>query len=123
VIPKNKTSKLVAHAAIETKTNLSKIVVINAVSNYFKHVYEWPEQWSVAMTKSSQAETISIVLQLGMRPGEMTNNLLLAADRLGFSRGNPRTLARSIQEWREGWARMLYPAFRLTDPFTSSPPS
>jgi hypothetical protein len=71
------------------------------------------------MTMGSQAETISIVLQLGMRPGEMTDNLLLAADYLGFRRSNPRALARSIQEWREGWARMLYPSFRLTDPFTA----
>jgi hypothetical protein len=30
VIPKNKTTKLVAHAATEAKTNLSKIVIINA---------------------------------------------------------------------------------------------
>jgi hypothetical protein len=120
VIPKNKTSKLVAHPATETKTNLSKIVIINAVSNYFKHVYEWPAQWNVATMTGSQAETISIVVQLGMRPGEMTDNLLLAADRLGLATGNPRTLARNIQEWREGWARMLYRSFRLTDPFTTT---
>jgi hypothetical protein len=116
VIPENKTSKLVAHAATETKTKLSKIVIINAVSNYFKHVYEWPEPWSVEPTKGSQAETIGIVLQLGMKPGEMTDNLLLAADCLGLCRSNPRALARSIQEWREGWARVLYPSFGLPDP-------
>jgi hypothetical protein len=118
LIPKNKTSKLVAHAATETNTNLSEIVIINAVSNYFKHVYEWPPQWDVVTTRGSQAETITIVLQLGMRPGEMTDNLLLAADCLGLRRSNPRALARSIQEWREGWARMLYSSLRLTDPST-----
>src|SRR5262249_46167382 len=46
VIPKKKASKLIAHAATEDNTNLSKIVIIDAVSNYFKHVYEWPEQWN-----------------------------------------------------------------------------
>lgn len=123
IIPKNKTNKLVANAATEANTSLSKIVIINAVSNYFKHVYEWPEQWDAATTRGSQAETISIVLQIGMRPREMTDNLLCAADCLGLCRSNPRALAISIQEWREGWARILYPAFRSTDPFTRSSPA
>jgi hypothetical protein len=124
VVPSNKTRKLVAHAATEAKTNLSKIVIINAVSNYFKHVYEWPEQWDVATTSGTQAETISIVLQLGMRPEKgPADNLLHAADCLGLHRSDPRALARCIQEWREGWARMLYASFMLMDPFTASPPS
>lgn len=116
LIPQDKTSKLIAYATTETKTKLSKIVIINAVSNYFKHVYEWPEQWNIASTKDSQAATIGIVLQLGMKPGEMTDNLFLAADCLGLCRSNPRALARSIQEWREGWARVLYSSFGLPDP-------
>ncbi len=116
VIPKKKASKLIAHAATEDNTNLSKIVIVDAVSNYFKHVYEWPEQWSNVRTKDSGAETINIVLQLGMEPGQMTDNLLLAADRLGLCQSNPRALARSIQEWREGWARALYASFGLPDP-------
>jgi len=116
VIPENKPSKLVAHAPTETKTKLSKIVIINAVSNYFKHIYEWPEQWSIAPTKGSQAETIDVVLQLEMKPGEMTDNVLLAADRLGLCHSNPRAIARSIQEWREAWARVLYPSFGLPHP-------
>jgi hypothetical protein len=123
VIPEDKTSKLVAHAATEITTNLSKILIINAVSNYFKHVYEWPEQWDIATTTGSQAKTIRIVLQLGMKPREMTDNLLFAADCLGLRSSNPRALARSIQEWREGWARMLYPSFNLTDPFTAESPA
>lgn len=116
VIPKNKTGKLAAHAATETTTKLSKIVIINAVSNYFKHVYEWPEQWGEVPMNSSQAETIGIVYQLGMKPGEMTDNLLFAATQLGLCASNPRALASSIQEWREGWAKELYPSFGLLDP-------
>jgi hypothetical protein len=123
VIPSTKTSKLVAHGPTESKTNLSKIVIINAVSNYFKHVYEWPEQWDVATTSRSQAETSSIVLQLGMRPEEtLADNLLRAADCLGLHRSDPRALARCIQAWREGWARMLYASFGLMGPFTASQP-
>jgi hypothetical protein len=116
VIPKKKACKLIAHASTEDKTNLSKIVIINAVSNYFKHVYEWPEQWSIVPTKGPQPKTIDIVVQLGMKPGEMTDNLLLAAERLGLCHSHPRALARSIQEWREGWARGLYASFGLPDP-------
>ena len=116
-IPENKASKLVAHAATEARTKLSTIVIINAVSNYFKHVYEWPEPWGIATKKGSQAETIDIVQQLGMKSGEeMTDNLLVAADRLGLCHSNPRKVARSIQEWREGWARVLYPSLGLPDP-------
>jgi hypothetical protein len=64
------------------------------------------------------------VLQLGMKPEELpTDNLLRAADCLGLDRSDPRALARCIQEWREGWARMLYASFRLMDPFTASSPS
>lgn len=115
VIPKNKTGKLAAHAATETTTKLSKIVIINAVSNYFKHVHEWPEQWSDVPLRGSQSETIGIVLQLGMKPGEMTDNLLLAATQLGLCASNPRALASSIQEWREGWARELCASFERAE--------
>ncbi len=119
VIPKNKTSKLTAHAALETGTGLGKIVIINAVSNYFKHVYEWPDQWDIAPDRGAQAETINIMLQIGMKPGVMTDNLLLAAERLGLNHNNPRAVATDIQQWREGWARVLYPSFGLPDPNSS----
>lgn len=97
VIPEKKADKWVAHAATETTTKLSKIVIINAVSNYFKHFHEWPEQWRDVPTKDAQTKkTIEIVLQLGMKPGEMTDNLLLAATQLGLCASNPRALASSI---------------------------
>lgn len=119
-IPEKKTDKLTAHATLETETGLSKIVIVNGVSNYVKHVYEWPEQWDVVPTKGSQAETISIVLQLGMKPGEITDNLLLAAERLGLNSHSPGAITTTIQEWREGWARVLYPSFGLPDPNNGS---
>jgi hypothetical protein len=113
-IPREKNSKLNQYAAKETTTKLSKVVIINAVSNYFKHGYAWPERWSIVAKNGSkrEAETIDIVRKLGMDPkSQMTDNLLVAADRLALDRSNPRALAASIQEWREGWARVLYPIF------------
>lgn len=114
VIPKDKARKLVEHAATETKTNLSEIVIINAASNYFKHVYEWQEEWNTTQTKSYK--TIDILLKCGVTEGDLTDNLLRVADILGIIRSNPRSLATSIQEWREGWARVLYHLFGLPDP-------
>jgi hypothetical protein len=119
LIPKNKERKLDENSATETTTKRSKMVIINAVSNYFKHAYAWPEDWSVVSSNGSQREkeTIGIVLTLGMKPeARMTDNLLHAADCLGLGRDDPRALARSIQEWREAWARVLYPALGLPDP-------
>lgn len=117
VIPESKEGKLVAYAATEITTKLSKIVIIDAVSNYFKHVHEWPKQWNDVPAKDSQTKkTIGIVLQLGMKPGEMTDNLLLAANQLGLCASNPRALASSIQEWREDWAKELYSSLGLQDP-------
>ena len=116
VIPEDAPGKLASHAENEVQTGLSKIVLVNAVANYFKHVYEWPEHWDVALAKRAQAKTIAIVLQLGMSPGEMTDNLLLAADRLGLCQSNPRAVAGIIQQWRERCARVLYPSFGLPDP-------
>lgn len=117
VIPVKKADKWVAYASTETTTKLSKIVIINAVSNYFKHVPEWPKQWNDAPTKDAQTKkTIEIVLQLGMKPGEkMTDNMFLAAAQLGLCANNPRALASSIQEWREGWARELYSSFERAE--------
>ncbi len=116
-IPEDKKAKLQKYAGIEVRTNESTLVVINAVSNYFKHCPEWPERWTVAEMKGQQAETIRLVLRLGMNSGsEITDNLLHAANCLGLGSGNARAVAMSIQEWREAWARALYPAFDLPDP-------
>lgn len=118
-IPNEKDSKLRNYSAAESTTDLSKMVIINAVSNYFKHGYAWPKDWSVVSKNGSrkEADTIEIVLKLGMNPkSEMTDNLLLVADRLGLGINNPRALTSSIQDWRQGWARALYRHFDLPDP-------
>lgn len=117
VIPTSKIAKLQRHASIETSTHESKLVVINAVSNFFKHHSEWPHAWDAGQTNGQQAETLRIVLQLGMKSDlEVTDNLFCAAKCLGLDSSNPKAVASSIQEWREGWARALYRAFRLPDP-------
>jgi hypothetical protein len=116
-IPSDKTEKLCRHTSIEIKTNRSKMVVINAVSNYFKHHSEWPDTWSVDEANKQQAETIRIIGQLGMKPEfDLTDNLHQAASCLGLDSDDPRAVATGIQDWREAWARVLYRTFRLPDP-------
>lgn len=119
VIPSDKDGKLNQCAATESNTGLSKMVIVNAASNYFKHCYAWPADWPVEAKSGSksEADTIKIVLKLGMDPtSEVTDNLLLAAGCLGLGSKNPRALAESIQSWRDSWARLLYPHFGLPDP-------
>jgi hypothetical protein len=121
-IPDTKEGKLRQYAALEGRTELSEIVIINAVSNYFKHGYAWPEDWNLVARNGSkrEADTIEIVRKLGMDPkSEMTDNLLHVAERLGLGPDNPRALTSSIQDWRESWARTLYPYFGLPDPAKS----
>lgn len=117
VIPTAKKAKLQRFASIEGTTNESKLLVIDAVSNYFKHHSEWPDGWDLSNSKTTQRPTVEFVLQLGMKPEmEVTDNLLHAANCLGLDSDNPRAVATSIQEWREGWASALYRAFGLPDP-------
>ena len=113
VVPCAKEDRFAECAAIDPATGLSTISIINSVSNYFKHVYQWPEDWSASSGDANQARTISTARQLGMSPGDMTDNLLIAASVLGLSENNPRAVARSIQGWREAWAKLLYPKFGL----------
>ena len=109
VIPEKKIDKLIKGSTTvecsnaKCKTSLSHIVIINGVSNYFKHVYEWPNEWEEDLSTSltpSQKETISVVRTLGMKPGimEITDNLSLAAQQIGLSQQNPRAIANCIQE-------------------------
>lgn len=115
-IPQSKLEKLSSHADIEPVSGLSSIQAIDAVSNYFKHHYEWPSDWHCTPNNGVQARTIDIVVQLGMSPGELTDNMLAAANRLGLGESSPTALAKMIQSWRETWARKLYPCFGLRDP-------
>jgi hypothetical protein len=116
VIPTDKKAKMIAHASVDQETNLSKILLIDAVANYFKHVPEWPDSWDPAEAKGVQAETMKAVLQLGLAPADPADNLEHAIGRLGTSHSDPKSIPNCIQEWREAWARVLYAAFGLADP-------
>jgi len=53
-------------APIHTDTGLSQIAIINALANYYKHHYEWWDDWSGPQSAES---TISIAVKLGAFAG------------------------------------------------------
>jgi len=63
-----------------TGSAFSKVRAINAFANYFKHEDEWPADWRKIKPKSLAAETVRIVLALGVVPGSPGNM------RTGFER-------------------------------------
>jgi hypothetical protein len=87
-------------APVHRKTGLSKITIINAVANYFKHRYEWDDNWS---GPARSQETIEIVVKLGMRPTSQQNTEI-ALRELGMLPGKVGSLAQIVVEWRESLA-------------------
>ncbi len=84
-------------AQVHDGTGLTTIVLIDAVANYFKHHYEWPDEW----TGSSRAHaTIDIVRKLGFEPNH-EGNLSHAVRELGMTESDLSPMSTMIQEWRE----------------------
>lgn len=64
-IPAGKGKIMDIAAPFHKETALSKIAIINAVANYFKHHYEWCDDWS---GPNDSKRTIKIVSELGLTP-------------------------------------------------------
>lgn len=97
-LPHGKAALMSAEAAKHNKTGLSEIVLIDAVANYFKHHYEWPDGWIDASPK--QQLTIGLVLRLGLSP-DGNHNLDTAVRELGMSTRDMTPLPVLVQEWRK----------------------
>ncbi len=94
-LPSNKENILRAEADLHLETNLSEMVLIDAVANYFKHHWEWPDDWIIPTS-----QTIDMVRRLGLSPDyDREKNLQTALQSLRFSSG--ATLGSRIQGWRE----------------------
>ncbi len=96
VIPKQRTEKLSRQSLIYSESGLSHVLIVEVCSNYFKHHYEWPEHWSCDSSNGAQQKTIALATKLGMEPGEVTDNVLLAANKLNLNERNPRAIASAI---------------------------
>lgn len=117
VIPKGKEAILAFEAIINSKSGLSEMIIIDSVANYFKHHHEWPSNWDEPAKGSVRAKTIHNIKQIGMRPGNVTDNLYQALNTLNVDDLKIMQMADKIHAWRERLARRLYIAVDFPDPF------
>jgi hypothetical protein len=86
-------------APITAAVSYSRMEVVNAVANYFKHRDEWPADWSAATGQTK--DTVDVISAIGLSSNEHFN-LMKAAKALGddaFDGTCP--LVREMQSWRE----------------------
>jgi hypothetical protein len=102
-IPSDKGGIMKTAAPIHPKTGLSKITIINAIANYYKHRYEWRDDWSGPPTSKP---TIDIAVQLGLRP-KGCHNMENALRELGIYPDNMVPLAQLVVAWREELAEHI----------------
>ena len=98
-----KESLMSTEAPVQDEIGMSKIALVDAVANYFKHHYEWPDNWADA---GGAQKTIDAVVRLGFEPGS-ENNLSRALQALGMTDRDLSPLGTLIQEWRERLAAHL----------------
>ncbi|UNJ30243.1 hypothetical protein [Ralstonia pseudosolanacearum] len=55
-------------AELDSKSGLSYVAVEKGAANFYKHRFEWPNDW-LGNSSKQQEETISLVRSVGMRPG------------------------------------------------------
>lgn len=103
-------------AELDSKSGLSYIAIANGAANFYKHRFEWPNDWLGSSSKQ-QEETISLVRSIGMGPGrDLADNLLCAVRAImNTSSGKPHDLAHLIvEQWRARLAGRLRVQFDLT---------
>jgi hypothetical protein len=96
-LPHRKPAIMATEAPLHQESGLSKIAIVDGVANYFKHHYEWHDDWS---GPGRAKDTIAMVVKLGLEPGN-EYNLSRALSQLEISDSDMSPMARFIQEWRE----------------------
>lgn len=102
-------------AELDTESGLSFVAIANGAANFYKHRFEWPENWQG--NASTQQGTINLVRAVGMAPKQdLADNLLSAVYAIaGTSDFNRKDLAGLVVEkWRERLAQRLRVQFALT---------
>lgn len=103
-------------AELDSKSGLSYVAIANGAANFYKHRFEWPNDWLGSSSKQ-QEETISLVRSVGMGPGrDLADNLLCAVRAImNTSGGKPQDLAHLVvEEWRARLAGRLREQLDLT---------
>jgi hypothetical protein len=103
-------------AEVSPKSGLSYVVIANGAANFYKHRFEWPDDW-LGSPSSQQADTINLVRALGMSPEQdLADNLLSAVQAITrTSDDNPKDLSDLVVgKWRARLALSLRVQFSLT---------
>jgi hypothetical protein len=88
-------------------TNISEIAFIDAIANYFKHHFEWPDNWDCNSSNSHQKKTIKILSDVGLAPSEMTVNMGKSLEYLKIENYDLFKLCSIIENWRESLAKNI----------------
>jgi hypothetical protein len=102
-IPEGKAQIMEIGAPVHDPTGFRKITLINAAANYYKHHYEWWDDWS---GPPSSKATIDIVVKLGLVPWGH-HNLEHALRALEIFPRDLSPLGQLIGEWRIQLAKDL----------------
>ena len=105
-LPGKKETVLQFESEIALHGSLSEVMVIESVANYFKHQHEWPEDWEEKAATPLQAKTLRSVKDIGMTPGDLTENMEIALRDLRIRNDLPSILHK-VQSWRERLANRL----------------
>ncbi len=96
-LPHRKPAIMAIEAPLHHQSGLSKIAIVDAVANYFKHRYEWHDDWR---GPDRAKDTIALVVRLGLKPHD-EYNLSRALEYLEISASDMSPMTHLIQEWRE----------------------
>ncbi|WP_397458759.1 hypothetical protein AB3464_01490 [Pseudomonas asplenii] len=100
----------------DSGSGLSYVAIANGAANFYKHRFEWPEDWQ-GNASTQQQDTINLIRAVGMGPKrDLADNLLSAVYAIaGASDGNRKDLAiLVVEKWRARLAQRLRVQFALT---------
>lgn len=117
-LPKGRDAMLALDAPADAAASLSMLLVVDIAANYFKHYYQWPNDWNLTEAPPQQRKTIQGALKIGMepRPTTVTDNLYRALRRGGNVGFDIEHLTTMIQSWRERLAVRLCALLDLPNP-------
>lgn len=114
--PIRKEAVMSLEAELDQTSGLSYVAIANGAANFYKHRFEWPEDW-VTGVSPQQAETIKLVCAVGMSPEQdLADNLLCAVHAITRTTDcNSKNLPDLVVEkWRTRLALSLRVQFALT---------
>jgi hypothetical protein len=100
-IPESRDAILSWKAEAHEETGVSKLLIVDAGANYFKHHYEWPEDWDTTKGTRAQQRTIALLRRFELGPGDVGDNMHLLVRTLGLSVAGLPAMSDTIQSWRE----------------------